>query len=269
MNWVLDSFTYSQKQKEYYQKHGFCIFPAFLSSIALETLQTGIDNLLLSLHPKINSADILGLHQYEHWLWELITQVKLLDLIQTQVGENIVIWSSHLLCKAPVKETAVPWHQDAPFWNVAGRLAGAIWIPCDDIDENGAMFVLPGWHTRGVLPLMDSKDRFFSREISTDALPRNVAEIKFRYQLRAGQLAIHDPLLPHGSEPNSSNHRRRVLILRYMAADGKMGKSSYKNCYSNEPFAREYFLVRGKDIKNRGLRKNPWDASGVGYYGED
>ena len=39
----------------------------------------------------------------------------------------------------------MPWHQDAPYWNVhPERHAAAIWIAVSDVDsENGTMSVVP------------------------------------------------------------------------------------------------------------------------------
>ena len=42
-----------------------------------------------------------------------------------------------------------------------------------------------------------------------------------------------------------------------MASDGTMGSKTYQNFRTGEPFNREYYLVRGKDVAGRGLKRKP------------
>jgi len=222
-----------------------------------------VDDLLRRLRPCHSPEELIGLHQTEPWLLELAAEPRLLDLIEAQVGPDVVLWSTHLLCKPPRTGTEVPWHQDAPYWNVTGPLAGAVWIPLDDIDEdNGAMAILPGWHDKGVLPRRTQDGKFFSQEIDPSALPADVAARQVRYALRAGQMAIHDTMIPHTSVPNRSARWRRVIILRYMAAAGGMGEKDYVHPISGEAFARQYWLMRGRDVQHRGLKRLA-DAGGI------
>jgi hypothetical protein len=59
---------------------------------------------------------------------DLATQAAVLDMIEKQIGPNIVLWSSHLICKPPRSGMHVPWHQDTPYWNISGPLPGSIWL---------------------------------------------------------------------------------------------------------------------------------------------
>jgi hypothetical protein len=76
--------------------------------------------------------------------------------------------------------------------------------------------------------------------------------------LPAGGLAIHDTMMPHNSLPNQSQRWRRVLVLRYMSADGTVGPKEYQNYRTGEKFPREGFLVRGEDVSQRGYRRSPF-----------
>ena len=84
--------------------------------------------------------------------------------------------------------------------------------------------------------------------------------MKVKYKLKAGQCAMHDTMMPHNSPPNRSNRWRRILILRYMDADGAMGSREYEDFRSGNKFTREYYLVRGEDVSNRGLQRHPHRA---------
>lgn len=70
--------------------------------------------------------------------------------------------------------------------------------------------------------------------------------------LKAGQMSLHDGLLIHGSEPNTSSKRRCGFVIRYVATDAKpiqdpdrprnfpctvllSGKDEYGNFEDNKP----------------------------------
>jgi hypothetical protein len=210
--------------------------------------------------PDLPADRMISTHQQEPWLWELATQSALLDMVERQIGPNIVLWASHLVCKPPHSGSPVPWHQDTPYWNIGGPLPGSIWLAIDDIDsENGGMCLLPEWHNRGVLPRRSTGKDVFSEEIAPEALPPNVEHLKLQYEFPAGWLATHDTMLPHTSEPNKSDRWRRVIVLRYMTPTGEMGEKIYNDYRDGKPFKREYYLVRGESCGNPRLKDNPFE----------
>ena len=158
-------------------------------------------------------------------------------MIEHQIWPNIVLWSSHFICKPPHTGQLVPWHQDAPYWNLKGCFACGVWIPFDDIDQdNGAMSVIPTWHRKGTLPTQGSKFLTrFTKEIVASALPNDLEQRRVRYLMSAGQMAIHDAMIPHNSLPNRSHRWRRVLVLRYIAADGQFARKTYTNYRIRSP----------------------------------
>jgi len=252
--WISDEFRYGASEQEHYERQGYCLFRQFLSPSGLLRGQTEIGRMLKSLQPGRQPDEIFSAHQQEPWIFELATQPALLDMIERQVGPNVVLWSSHLICKSPRTGREIPWHQDAPYWNVSGKLAGAIWIAFDDIaQDNGGMSVLPGWHDQGALKVRNRGQEFFSEEIDPAVLPPNPDQLKVQYTLPAGGAATHHVMIPHNSIPNLSDRWRRVLVLRYMAADGVMGAKEYPDYRSGEKFPRKFFLVRGEDVLKRGL----------------
>ena len=166
----------------------------------------------------------------------LASAPKLLDMIERQIGPNITFWSSHLLCKPPHTGRDVPWHQDAKEWNLSGNFGASIWIPLDDVDTaSGTMSIIPGWHRKGALRQIQrgtARDDFLA-DIDPAELPDDLAEVSVTYHLRAGQAAIHHVMMPHSSTPNTSEHWRRVLIFRYLAADGELGPGTYHDYRTN------------------------------------
>jgi ectoine hydroxylase-related dioxygenase (phytanoyl-CoA dioxygenase family) len=259
MNVIDPSFEYTDQHQAHYDERGYCIVGKLLSDEGLETCRHQIDAMINEKkQPDLPPDRIISAHQQEPWLWDLATQPAVLDMIEKQIGPNIVMWSSHLICKPPKSGIHVPWHQDTPYWNISGPLPGSIWLALDDIDaENGGMCLLPDWHRRGVLQRRATGNNVFSEEIAPAALPENIEELKLQYEFPAGWLATHDTMLPHTSEPNASNRWRRVIVFRYMTPEGDMGPKVYNDYRTGEPFAREYYLVRGVDRTNKGLKSSP------------
>ena len=105
-------------------------------------------------------------------------------------------------------------------------------------------------------------------------------------------------MIPHYSPPNTSSDWRRVIVIRYLAADCRLGREAYQDfrtgagfprecthtteatCHHNPPAGllahpcspskkkrRADFLVAGEDTKGYGCRRSPFEP-GEGYRGD-
>jgi len=255
---IHDRFAYSDEQHAQYLRDGYLIFDAFLTDACVARCRQECERMIAQLQFGRPPETMISAHQQESWIFDLACAPPLLDMVEKQIGPNIVLWSTHMLCKAPRTGQFVPWHQDAPYWNTKGNFGAGVWIPFDDIaEDNGAMAVLPGWHTKGTLPRRDSGLDGFNEEIDPSALPDDPDALKVPYLLRAGQAAIHHVMMPHCSPANRSTRWRRVLVLRYVAAGGEFGQKTYADYRTGQPFERQYILVRGEDVAQQGLRRTP------------
>ena len=258
-SYLHDDFNYTDAHCVRYDRDGYVFLDHFLSDEGLQRCLQQCDRMLGQLHPDRGPETMISAHQQEKWIFDLACEPKLLDIIEKHIGPNIVLWSTHMLCKAPHSGEVVPWHQDSPYWNVKGHFGPGLWIPFDDIDQNnGAMAVIPGWHKKGVLPRRNSGLDQFTEEIEPSSLPDDVDAAKVEYKLRAGQAAIHNVLIPHCSPPNRSDRWRRVLVLRYIAADGEFNRKTYEDYRTGAPFERQFLLVRGDDVAQKGLPRSPF-----------
>lgn len=252
MEWSQPMLTYDH---EHFLKKGFSFLGKVLSDKALALARQNLDRIIGELHPSLKADEIYSAHQQERWILEIASSKSLLDVIEQQIGPNIVLWSTHLICKAPQTGRPIPWHQDKPYWNTT-KLAGSVWLAFDDVNhDNGTMFVLPEWHKRKDLPRRKTEDDLFNEEIASGILPADIDELEVGYFLRAGEGGVHDPFIPHRSTPNESNRWRRVLVCRYMSAEGEMGPMEYSDFRTAKPFSRKYLLVRGNDIAGKGLER--------------
>jgi phytanoyl-CoA hydroxylase len=104
-----------------------------------------------------------------------------------------------------------PWHQDHAYFNYPlGTPIAGVWIALDEAGiDNGCMHVLSGGHRQGpVVHFMRRDWQICDRDIAGRpclAVP-----------LHAGGCMIFDGLLPHGTPPNTTPHRRRALQFHYV-----------------------------------------------------
>jgi len=159
MSMIRSDWMFSEADHEFYRQNGYRTYDCFLTDEALARCQREIDVMLSELQLGRDPADIISPHCIKRWIWDLANEPRILDAMESQIGANIVLWSTHMLCKPPGSGIEIPWHQDSPYWNVGGPLPAGLWIAFDAMDEdNGAMAVLPGWHRKGTLPIDTRED---------------------------------------------------------------------------------------------------------------
>src|SRR2546425_4612509 len=155
---------YTAEDHQRYEREGYAFLGRILSPEGIAAAQENLDRLIRNLHPSLQPDEIYSAHQQERWLLGIAASPPLLDAIELQIGPNIVLWSTHLICKPPGTGRPIPWHQDSPYWNTS-KLAGSVWLALDDVDErNGTMFVLPRWHKRENLRRKSTGKDFFTEE---------------------------------------------------------------------------------------------------------
>jgi hypothetical protein len=246
-------FKYTAAHHETYERNGFCIFDRFLTDEAVQQGRHHIDRMIRERAEGFSVVEMMSPHQLgEEWIWDIATHPKVLDLVERQIGPNIVLWHTDFLNKEPFTGYKIQWHQDQPYWNVSPPVAN-LWIPFDDVDsKNGTMAVLPGWHNNGTLPVLREEGKFFDLSIDPKSIPSNADDLAVTYVMKAGQAATHNPMIPHYSGPNQSNRWRRVMTLHYMRAEGaQMGERHYTDYRDRSTFDRLYYLVRGEDPNGR------------------
>jgi hypothetical protein len=256
MSLIEPEFEYTEPLRRRFERDGFLIFPAFLTTEGLARCQRECDALLERRHPDRPAEMIISAHVRDRWLFELACEPKLLDIVEAHIGPNILLWSTHLLCKPPGAGRSIPWHQDAPYFHLRGICPPTLWIAFDDIDEdNGGLAVLPGMHTHGLFPTVDSGRTDFEKELAIEGIAPGIDPVY--YHLRAGQLAMHHPRMPHWSPPNRSNRWRRVVTASYINADAELATRTYSDYQTNEPFERRFYLVRGEAPTGRTYARAP------------
>lgn len=176
----------------------------------------------------------------------LATDARLGEIAAALLGaDSVRLWQDQLLYKPPggPAETTIGWHQDWASWQpVASHDAFVTaWVAFDDVDDaNGAMQMIPGSHTWGLVP---GGSNFFGtdRDAQLAALgDREPAEPR-SIVLSAGQVSFHHPLTFHGSGPNTSDRMRRSLAIHLV--DGSVSAVDEPGGWQHYNLAM--FLERG------------------------
>lgn len=151
-------------------------------------------------------------------------------------ASRINLFDDHLLIKEPGTENPTHWHQDIPYYQVAGEQICSLWIPLDPVSrETGAMRFVKGSHRWGKLfrpiriglgEIVAEADELDGPAPDIDGEPDKYDTVTF--DCAPGDcIAFHGAML-HGATANmSADTRRRALALRFAGDDATWRRRSY------------------------------------------
>jgi hypothetical protein len=135
-------------------------------------------------------------------------------------------YHDHVLVKEAGTAQRTPWHQDQPYYNVDGHGVSA-WIAVDPVPEGGSLELVAGTHCGPwLLPgTFLTKEAHWFPEGSLAELPDIDADpgafdIR-RFALQPGDGIFFDFLTMQRVPGLGYRSRRRILWLRYLAADAR------------------------------------------------
>ena len=182
---------------------------------------------LAHLFENLTDADFLkygrGWRDRRAGYFHLMSTPKILDAVESLIGSELFANPVYnVRPKVPkVAAGAVPWHQDKSYWPDANaNPVITAWIPLvDSTLENGCLHLIPRTHKKravkhgqeeysgtGYLALDDEYVEERKKEII--ALP-----------MKAGSAVLFNDRLIHSSTPNTSDHVRWSVDLRYQPTD--------------------------------------------------
>lgn len=236
----MSAYTLSQEQKDFYEKNGYLIgLPPVYTPEEMRQINAGLPELLALLQPGETAKDIREWHETSTYLYEIVMNPKIHDLVEGILGPNFYAWASSFFIKEPFTKSTVGWHQDAYYWPMKPHNSVTVWLAFDDVDEeNGAMKLIPGSHKAGLLKHQrrDKTDSILTLELETGTYNETNA---VQFKLKAGEVSLHDDRAVHGSPANPSARRRAGLTIRYSG-------TNVKNDHSVNPNFKTY-LCRGVD----------------------
>lgn len=230
----------TEEQKSFFHRNGYLLgLPPIYSPEEMGRLNAELPSLLSWLQPGETAKDIREWHESSTYLYEIIMNPKIHDLVNGILGTNFYCWASSFFIKEPFSKSTVGWHQDAYYWPMRPHNSVTAWLAFDDVDEeNGGMKVIPGSHLHGVMKHKRSRetDSILALELETGTF--NEADA-IQFKLKRGEISLHDDRCVHSSPLNPSARRRAGLTIRYSG-------TNVKNDLLINPHFKAY-LCRGVD----------------------
>ena len=189
------------------------------------------ENEAISFHDELQSietrygSNFAGLgrnntHQVIPFIDHLAHHPKMLDVVQSIIGPNILVAGTTLFIKEPEQTGFISWHQDAKYNGLKPYNWVTAWLALTEVNvDNGCMYMWPGSHIDGEREHKDTfgKDNLLTRGQTVANVPDNET---VAIELVPGQLSLHHPWIVHGSGHNASKKRRVGLAVQsYLATE--------------------------------------------------
>ncbi|HXH61518.1 MAG TPA: phytanoyl-CoA dioxygenase family protein [Fimbriimonadaceae bacterium] len=202
---------------EKYDRDGYAIVRGVIDKDLVEEAREHI-KWLLKQNPDLPPEGLdTGLVADDPFWLRLVSDPRLLDVVEEIVGPNIALFASHYIAKPPKTGKAVGWHQDGSYWPLDPMDAATVWLSLDKVDaENGCMYVLPGTQgerIRGLEEMHAKKDTVLGNEMDMSMFDLSTST---DIELEPGDISLHQPTIVHGSNANTSDRWRRGLTIRYI-----------------------------------------------------
>ncbi len=147
------------------------------------------------------------------------------EIVATMMGSaKVNLIFDQILAKEPGAETPTLWHQDTPYWPVAGRMIATVWLALDRVTgQTGAVEYVKGSHRAGTRYKAVSFDPNESYSEDLPPVPdiaanRDAYDI-VSFDMAPGDCTVHDGLTIHGAPGNLSPATRRRAYLTRWAGD--------------------------------------------------
>lgn len=218
--------TSSGNLQELYSKQGYLSTLPVLSDTELREARHAFSQLEDEFGTEYTSYSLHNVHQKYDWVMALTQHPRVLEVVKAVLGPDVILLDSRFICKYPTLKTNrageelpyVAWHQDMRYWGIDGGPVLSVWLAFDDsLKENGALQVIPGTHCSGMLPHRQALRHGNMLSVNQE-IPEELVQVERAVlcPLLAGQMSVHDGLLVHASDPNTSPKRRCGFVIRYV-----------------------------------------------------
>lgn len=254
----------SANEQQRFAEQGYVVPRYKLPESEITQLRLALDA-VMSLNPDVSpellvnahiaNANAEGIKGHQSFL-ELAAHPQLLDLVESVIGPNIILWGLHIFCKPASDGMEVPFHQDGEYWPIKPLATCTLWLAIDDSTiENGCLRVVPGSHRekRVYTHIKDPREQLVLTQTVSDEQCDTQDAVDV--ELRAGEMSLHDVYLVHGSNANTSERRRAGIAIRYMPASSEFARDTIEpgsDAGFHVDFSkRPLWLLRGHDSSGK------------------
>lgn len=238
----------SDQNVRQYREEGYTLVPELLDRAELADFTQFINAYVEREVAKGRRPEHLDMpHLSEPGFLDYCARPTILDAVEKLIGPNVVLFASHIICKAKGDGLEVPWHQDGIYWDLEPMKVITLWLAIDEsTEENGCMRVIPGTQDIGPLEHVEIENP------QTKVLHRGIPPERFdaakavNCVLPPGGCSFHAPYLIHGSLPNTSTKRRCGYTMRFMPPETKLLRDGPLSKWFKD---HKLFLLRGKDTR--------------------
>ncbi|MEL7210806.1 MAG: phytanoyl-CoA dioxygenase family protein, partial [Actinomycetota bacterium] len=132
-----------------------CVRGAFTAD-ELALAEAAIEENLADLSPLAKRAseqdDAAFVEDFSNWdripvMERFIRESPAAGIAAELTGSDVVrLYHDHVLVKEPGTRQRTPWHQDQPYYNVAGDQVVSLWLPVDPVPRESAIEFVAGTH---------------------------------------------------------------------------------------------------------------------------
>jgi non-heme Fe2+,alpha-ketoglutarate-dependent halogenase len=243
----------SSNQLKQYKDEGFVAPINIFSKDKAKEIRNQIELIEKEMPGELDKSGRYNAHLISPLLDEVTHNSKILDAVESLIGENILVCGTTLFIKNPNEKGYVSYHQDAKYIGLEPHNWVTAWVALTDSnEENGCMKMWAGSH----LDIKNHDEKFNEENLLTrgqtvENVPDN--EVK-SVELVAGQMSLHHPRIVHGSGVNKSNDRRIGFVIQsYIGTNVKqvLGQNSVQLARGVDEFNHHEIIQRAKSLMNK------------------
>ena len=241
----------SPNQLKQYKDEGFVSPINVISKEEAKKIRNEIELIEKKMPEELVKSGRYNAHLISPLLDEVTHNSKILDSVQSLIGEDILVCGTTLFIKNPNEKGFVSYHQDAKYIGLEPHNWVTAWVAITDSNEhNGCMRMWSGSHKDN---LKQHNQKFNEGNLLTRGQTVMNVPIKETTPLilTAGQMSLHHPTTVHGSDLNKSNDRRIGFVIQsYIGTNVKqvLGKNSVQLARGEDKFNFHEMIGRTKSL---------------------
>ncbi len=244
----------SSNQLKQYKDEGFVSPIDIFSKEKAKDIRNEIELIEKKMPNELEKSGRYNAHLISPLLDDVTHNSKILDIVQSLIGENILVCGTTLFIKNPNEKGFVSYHQDAKYIGLEPYNWVTAWVAITDSNvENGCMRMWSGSHKNKLKEhnQMFNEDNLLTRGQTVNNVPKKKTTPLI---LKAGQMSLHHPMVIHGSEINKSEDRRIGFVIQsYIGTNVKqvLGKNGVQLARGIDKFNYHHKIRRPNSLMNK------------------